>query len=109
GKGYQFGTFAPDIFIGCIVEESVGFEKILVPNGVIRMTVALHAFHGGSLENAPGGINPVNNSGDPELFIFSSAFVIGHGVAMESRRDIILICWIGKEVVGELLGHKYVK
>ena len=64
--------------------------------GIIGMAMALNTGKTGSHQGLPGGIDPVNDGSSPEFFVICSAFIIGHGIAMEGGSNELFISRIGQ-------------
>ena len=64
------------------------------------MIVALSTGHGGAHPDGHGGVDAVHDRNVAKLFILGSAFVIGHGVAVEGCGDDLIFCRVGQQISG---------
>ena len=105
----KFGFLVMGILIPGIVEKGKGLVVLFVPDGVVGVAVALHTGHGGTLPHFKGGIDPIQNGGHTEFFIFGSPLVIVHRVAVKSRGRELILCRVGQQIPCQLLNCKLVK
>ncbi len=70
------------------------------------MAVTLHTGKRGAEYTRPGGIDPIHYCGRSELFIVGTAFIVGHGIAVKSGRNILGIGRVGQQVACHLLFQK---
>ena len=79
-----------------------------MPDGVVGVAVALHTGHGGTLPHFKGGIDPIQNGGHTEFFIFGSPLVIVHRVAVKSRGRQLILSRVGQQIPCQLLDGKFI-
>ena len=72
------------------------------------MAVTLHTGHGGTLPHFKGSIDPIQNGGHTEFFIFGSPLVIVHRVAVKSRGRKLILCGVGQQIPCQLLYGKFI-
>ena len=96
------------VVLGLVVE---GEEPIvlIVPEGVIRMAVALDAAEGRPHPDLPRRVDAVKHGRDPELLVVGSPLGIGHGVSMEGRRDELVEGSVGQEIARDLLDGELIE
>ena len=76
--------------------------------GVVGMAVALYTSEGGAQQGFPGGVDPVQDGSDAKFLIIGASFVIGHGIAMKSRGDVLIFGWMREEIAGDLFGDELI-
>ena len=101
-------VFGESVLITGVVEESHELVIVLMEDRIIRMSVALHTGKRSAHQHFPGGVYPVDDSGNPELFIVSAPFIVRHGIAMKSSCDILRIGRFRKQITGDLLNEELV-
>src|SRR5258705_10420228 len=94
------------IFIACVVEESEELVIVFLAKWIVGMAMALHASKGCSDQGFPGGVHPIQRGGCSEFFILRSTLIIGHGVAMKGRGNILALDRIRQQISGQLLNQK---
>src|SRR5688572_28349463 len=72
------------------------------------MTVALNAGKRCTLPDFPRCIHAVEQGGNSEFFVFGSALIVVHGIAMKSGRDKLIIGWVWQQVSGKLFNSKLI-
>src|SRR5680860_1252534 len=66
-------TFIRGILVPRIVKESHGLIIFLMGKGIVGVAVALYTFHGHTLPDREGGVDPIDDAGHPKLLVFGSA------------------------------------
>ena len=102
-------VFVSTVSIGGAVEERIELKVLFVSERVVFVRMALSATSGGPHPYRHGCIDSVYDRGRAELLIDSSAFAIGHGVAMKSGRNQLRYTGVWKQVTSELLDGELVE
>ena len=72
------------------------------------MLVALRTGYGKAEDSFSEAIHAIDESFDPEFFCVDGALFIDHAIAQKTGGNLLLLCCIGQEVPGNLLGNKLV-
>ena len=83
----QHGVFLVGIAVPVVVEKRHEPVIFIVPEGVVRMVVALYAGESGAHQRLPGRVHAVEHSRRAKLLVVGAALVVVHGVAVESGGD----------------------
>ena len=67
-------------------------------DGIIGMRVTLNTAKTRTLKYLPSRIYPIQNCRRPELFILRSALIVIRRIAMKSRRDVVGLFRVRKQI-----------
>ena len=76
---------------------------------IVLMGVAFRASHGEAHPNLQGGINAIFNCEYPEFLVICSPLVVGHGVSVECRCELLVRRRIFKQISRDLFDRKLIK
>ena len=103
------GFVVRTIHIRRLVKKGVKLVVFSMLDWIVLMGVAFRASHGEAHPNLQGGINAIFNCEHAEFLVICSPLVVGHGVSMECRCELLVRRWIVKQISCNLFDRKLIK
>ena len=103
------GTLVTAVGVDGVVQDSEKLKVLFLRNGIVLVVVALGTGDGRTHPRGHGGVDAVHNRNVPKFLIIGAAFVVGLGVAVESRGNQLIVCWIWEHVSRQLFDGELVE